>query len=431
VKPQAARPFDQLRRSQDISVSGAAGDEAVERAAARAFDLRRLSDEFYQDPFPFYHQLRRWDPVHREPDGSYFLTRYDDVVAVYQDHHRFSSDKRVEFAPKFGDSPLYEHHTTSVVFRDPPDHTRIRKLFAPAFTPRALAALEPRVVALVDSLLDRAAARGAMDVVEDFAAALPVQLIGDMLGVPGQERGPLRGWSLAILGALEPEPGPEQLRAGNLAVDEFKGYLRRLIAERRRRPSTDPGEILSALLAAEDAGERLSEVELLHQCIFLLNAGHETTTNLIANAVAALTEEPAAWARLRAEPTLIDNAVEEFLRYQSPNQLGNRRVVADAVVGGVALPAGTLVTLGIGAANRDPAQFPDPDRLDLGRTPNRHLAFITGIHACAGMWLARMEGRVAIGRLAMRFHRLRADAAPIRARRARFRAISSFPVTVA
>ena len=402
----------------------------MSRAAALAFDLRALPDDFYQDPFPTYHELRRWDPVHRCPDGSYFLTRYDDIVAVYQDHHRFSSDKRVEFAPKFGATPLYEHHTTSVVFRDPPDHTRIRRLFAPAFTPKALAALEPRVVRLVDALLDAAAARGGMDVVEGFAAALPIQLIGDMLGVPPDERGPLRAWSLAILGALEPEPGVERLVAGNRAVEEFKAYLRRLIAERRRRPGTDPGEILSALLAAEDAGDRLTEVELLHQCIFLLNAGHETTTNLIANAVAMLLEHPAEWGRLRAAPALLTSAVEEFLRYQSPNQLGNRRVVADATIGGVAMPAGTLVTLGIGAANRDPAQFPDPDRLDLGRTPNRHLAFITGIHACAGMWLARMEGRVAIGRLVARFDRLRAAAPPVRARRARFRVVSSFPVQI-
>ncbi len=402
----------------------------MSRAAALAFDLRALPDDFYEDPFPTYHELRRWAPVHRCPDGSYFLTRYDDVVAVYQDHHRFSSDKRVEFAPKFGTAPLYEHHTASVVFRDPPDHTRIRRLFAPAFTPKALAALEPRVVRLVDALLDAAAARGGMDVVEDFAAALPIQLIGDMLGVPPDERGPLRAWSLAILGALEPEPGVERLAVGNRAVEEFKAYLRRLIGERRRRPGTDPGEILSALIAAEDAGDRLTEVELLHQCIFLLNAGHETTTNLIANAVAMLLEHPEAWARLRAEPARLTSAVEELLRYQSPNQLGNRRVVADATIGGVAMPAGTLVTLGIGAANRDPAQFPDPDRLDLGRTPNRHLAFITGIHACAGMWLARMEGRVAIGQLVARFDRLRAAAPPVRARRARFRVVSSLPVVI-
>jgi cytochrome P450 len=402
----------------------------MDAAAARAFDLRALPPAFYADPFPTYHALRRWDPVHRCPDGTYFLTRYDDVVAVYHDHQRFSSDKRVEFAPKFGDSPLYEHHTTSVVFRDPPDHTRIRRLFAPAFTPKALAALEPRVQRLVDALLDRAAARGAFDVVDDFAAALPIALIGDMLGVPGDERGPLRDWSLAILGALEPEPGPARLVAGNRAVEEFKDYLRRLIAERRRRPSQDPGEILSALLAAEDAGDRLTEVELLHQCIFLLNAGHETTTNLIANAVVSLLEHPGAHARLRTQPGLLASAIEEFLRYQSPNQLGNRRLVADAEIGGVALPAGTLVTPCIGAANRDPAQFADPDRLDVGRTPNRHLAFITGIHACAGMWLARMEGRVAIGRLVARFGRLDALAPPVRAPRARFRVVSALPVAI-
>lgn len=409
-------------------IGGEKGDAA--RAAALTFDLRELPDDYYDDPFPYYHRLRRWDPVHRGPDDSYFLTRYDHVVAVYQDHHRFSSDKQVEFRPKFGESQLYEHHTTSVVFRDPPDHTRIRRLFAPAFTPKALAALEPRVIRLVDSLLDRCVDRGGVDVVDDFGAALPVQLIGDMLGVPPDERDPLRAWSLAILGALEPVPGPERLRAGNVAVEEFKAYLRRLIADRRRRPSTDPGEILSALIAAEDGGETLTEVELLHQCIFLLNAGHETTTNLIGNGIVALLDHEGELERLRAEPELITSAVEELLRYQSPNQLGNRRVIADAEVGGVPLPAGTLVTLGIGAANRDPAQFPDPDRLDLARTPNRHLAFIVGIHACAGMWLARMEGRVAIGRLVARFPRLRAAGAAVRARRARFRALVSFPVAV-
>jgi cytochrome P450 len=397
---------------------------------AAAFDLRALPAAFYDDPFPIYHALRRADPVHRCPDGSVFLTRYDDVVAVYQDHARFASDKRLEFAPKFGDTPLYEHHTTSVVFRDPPDHTRIRRLFAPAFTPRALAALEPRIERLVDDLLTAAAARGGMDVVDDFAAAVPVQLIGDMLGIPADERGPLRSWSLAILGALEPAPTAAQLQAGNDAVEQFKDYLRRLIAARRRRPSTDPGEILSALIAAEDAGDRLTEVELLHQCIFLLNAGHETTTNLIANAVLTLLEHPAVAARLRAEPALMNTAVDEFLRYQSPNQLGNRRLVTDAVIGGVPLAPDTLITLCIGAANRDPAQFPDPDRVDVARTPNRHLAFITGIHACAGMWLARMEGRVAIGRLVTRFPSLRLAGAPVRGRRARFRTLVSLPVAV-
>ena len=400
-----------------------------DEAAARAFDLLKLEAGFLDDPFPTYHRLRRYDPVHRCPDGSYFLTRYQDVVAVYRDHQRMSSDKKVEFKPKFGDSPLYEHHTTSLVFRDPPDHTRIRRLFAAAFTPRALAALEPRVVHVVEELLDRADDRGRMDLVADYAFALPVELIGDMLGVPRPERPRLRGWSTAILSALEPVTTPERLAAGSRAVEEFKSFLRELVAK-RRRPSDDDAEVLSALIAAEEAGDKLTELELLHQCIFLLNAGHETTTNLIGNGVAALLDHPEELVRLRSQPELIETAIEEFLRYQSPNQLGNRRAIADVSIGGVQLPAGTLVTLCIGAANRDPEEFPDPDRLDIARNPNRHVAFATGIHACAGMWLARMEGRVAIWRLLARFPRIRRDGPFVRGGRARFRGFASYPVAL-
>jgi cytochrome P450 len=286
------------------------------------------------------------------------------------------------------------------------------------------------VVKLVDGLLDRLETQGGMDLIADFAFALPVELIGDMLGVPRADRPRLRGWSIAILGALEPVTGPERLAAGNRSVEEFKGFLRDLVADRRRHPVNDDGEVLTALIAAEDAQGGLSETELLHQCIFLLNAGHETTTNLIGNGVHALLENPGELARLRENPALIETAVEEFLRYQSSNQLGNRRAIADVEIGGVAIPAGTLVTLCIGAANRDPAQFPDPDRLDITRAPNRHLAFATGIHACAGMWLARMEGQVAIGRLVRRFPELRAAGPAVRGGRARFRGLAKFPVAV-
>jgi len=414
---------------KEPSDRGAAAAETPE-ATARAFDLRNLDPAFLDDPYATYDALRRHDPVHRCPDGSYFLSRYDDLVAVYQDFRRMSSDKKVEFKPKFGDSPLYEHHTTSLVFRDPPDHTRIRKLFSAAFAPRALAALEPRVVSLVDGLLDRAEESGGMDLIADFAYALPVQLIGDMLGVPKAERGPLRGWSLAILGALEPVATPERLAAGNRAVEDFKAFLRALVAHRKRHPSGDEGEILGALIAAEADGEKLSEIELLHQCIFLLNAGHETTTNLIGNGVDALLRFPDQQARLRAEPGLIKTAVEEFLRFESSNQLGNRRAIAPVTIGGVELPAGTQVTLGIGAGNRDPAQFPEPDRLDIARSPNRHLAFGLGIHACAGMSLARMEACVAIGRLVARFPRIRRDGPFVRGGRARFRGFASYPIAL-
>jgi hypothetical protein len=404
------------------------------RALALGFDLKRLDPAFLEDPYPVYRALREHDPIHRMPDGSYFLSRYDDCAAVYRDPHTWSSDKTVDFRPSMGDGLLYEHHTTSLVFNDPPYHSRVRRLLAPAFTPRALAALQSRIEALVDRLLDRAAARGGMDLIADFAAAVPIQLVGDMLGVPEAERGPLRDWSLAILSGLEPVLTGEQRERGDSAVGEFKAYLRDLVDRRGREPTHDEGEILSTLTAGSALGpagstdERLSEVELLHNCIFLLNAGHETTTNLIGNAVDLLLRHPAAWAALRAEPGLIGTAVEEFLRLESSNQLGNRRAARDTNLGGVPMPAGTYVHIGIGAANRDPAQFPEPDRLDLRRHPNRHLAFGTGIHACAGMWLARMEGQVAIGRLVQRFGTIERDGAVVRGGRARFRGFLRYPV---
>ena len=406
------------------------------QATALAFDLKRLDAAFLDDPFPVYRALREHDPVHRMPDGSYFLSRYEECAAVYRDPGTWSSDKTVDFRPNLGESSLYEHHTTSLVFNDPPYHSRVRKLLAPAFTPRSLMVLQPRIEALVDRLLDRAANRGGMDLITDFAAAVPIQLVGDMLGVPEAERGPLRDWSLAILGALEPVLTAEQLERGNRAVDELKIYLRDLIERRGREPSRDEGEILSKLTAGSALGadaqseERLGELELLHNCIFILNAGHETTTNLIGNGVDLLLRHPGALRELRADPGLIGGAVEEFLRLESSNQLGNRRAARDTALGDVPMPAGTYVHIGIGAANRDPAQFADPDRLDLRRHPNRHLAFGSGIHACAGMWLARMEGQVAIGRLVQRFATVERAGVVVRGGRARFRGFLSYPVRV-
>jgi cytochrome P450 len=410
----------------------------TDRRAALDFDLKRLEPSFLADPFPLYRALREHDPVHRMPDGSYFLSRYDDCAAVYRDPETWSSDKRRDFRPNFGETLLYEHHTTSLVFNDPPYHTRVRKLLSPAFTPRALAALQPRIEALVDRLIDRALDRGAVDLIEDFAAAIPVQLIGDMLGVPQDERGPLRDWSLAILGALEPVLSPEQAERGIRAVADFKTYLRDLVARRAGAHGRDEGEILSKLIAASDCApagnaagddERLSELELLHNCIFILNAGHETTTNLIGNGVDLLIRHPRAQAELRRDPALIVSAVEEFLRMESSNQLGNRRALRATELGGVAMSEGAYVHIGIGAANRDPAQFPDPDRLDIARRPNRHLAFGTGIHACSGMSLARMEGQVAIGRLVARTE-IAPAGEPVRSGRARFRGFLRYPVRI-
>lgn len=394
------------------------------------FDLRSVPDGFRADPYPFYHALRTHNPVYPLPGGGFLLTRYDDLMAVYRDPNTCSSDKKVEFKPKYGDGPLYRHHTTSLVFNDPPLHTRVRRLLAPAFTPRALKLLEPRFVRMVDRLLDRAEEMGGFDVIADFASALPVEIIGEMLAVPVEERGPLREWSLAILGALEPVLTPEAEAWGNGAVTEFSDYLSRHIARFEAGALGDQGEVLGMLLQPDPQGDRLTREELIQNCIFLLNAGHETTTNLIGNGIGLLMDHPDALAELRGDPTLIEGAVEEFLRLESSNQLGNRRATTDAEIRGVAMPKGTLITLGIGAANRDPAQFAEPDRPDFRRYPNRHLAFGTGIHACAGMTLARMEGRIAIGRLLARFRRIDADGAPVRGGRVRFRGFQEYRLRV-
>jgi len=400
------------------------------REVADAFDLRRLPAEYYANPYPTYHALREHAPVHRLPDGGYFLSRYADCVAVYKDTSAYSSDKKREFAPKYGESLLYEHHTTSLVFNDPPLHTRVRRIIAGAFTPRAIADMERPVVALVDGLLDAMAAKGNADLIADLAAAVPVEVIGNLLAVPRDERGPLREWSLAILGALEPVLTQEQRERGERAVAGFLAYLRTLVAERRAHPGDPERDVLTRLIQGEADGARLSEPELLHNIVFILNAGHETTTNLIGNGLHALLEWPEEKARLIARPELIRSGVEEFLRFESSNQLGNRVTTCAVDVGGVAMPAGTFITIGIGAANRDPAEFVDPDRLDVAREPNRHLAFGSGAHVCAGLNVARLEGRIAIGRFLARFPGYTLAGEPVRGGRARFRGFLSIPVLV-
>ena len=400
------------------------------RELAVDFDIEKLTAEFYADPYPTYRALREHEPVKRMPNGSYFLTRYDDLLTAYKNTKAFSSDKKKEFAPKYGASLLYEHHTTSLVFNDPPAHTRVRRLIMGALSPRAIAGMEPDLIALVDRLLDAIAAKGEVDLIGDFAAAIPIEVIGNLLDVPQEERAPLRGWSLAILGALEPVIGAEAFARGNSAVDDFLSYLKILVARRRAKPGNPDRDVLTRLIQGEDNGERLTEKELLHNCIFLLNAGHETTTNLIGNGLVALSAHPAEKKRLIENPGLIKTAVEEILRFESSNQLGNRITTEPVELGGVTMPAGTLVTLCIGAANRDPQQFNDPETLDIGRTPNRHLAFATGAHQCAGMALARLEGAIAISRHLARFPAYTLKGPPVRGGRARFRGFLSVPCVI-
>ncbi|MDJ0630593.1 MAG: cytochrome P450 [Rhodobacter sp.] len=391
------------------------------------FDLTAPPDGFHQDPYPFYRALREETPVCWQPDGTVLLSRHADLDEVYRDTNRFISDKKAVFGPKFGvGSPLYEHHTTSLVFNDPPLHTRVRRVMVGAMNPRALAQMEPGLIALVDDLLDQMADKVQTELIADFAGAIPIEVIGNLLGIPRDERGQLRDWSLAILGALEPRLTEEQMARGHRAVSDFKAFLRHIIEDRAASPRDPETDVLTRLMQTEGE-QRLTEVELYQNCIFILNAGHETTTNLIGNALALLDRHRDKRDRLIANPGLIDTAVDEFLRMESPNQLGNRLAATDVEFHGETIPAGTDIHLCIGAANRDPRQFDDPDDLRLDRRPNKHHAFAGGPHTCVGLTLARMEGRIAVGRFVDRYPNYTIGAGAVRGGRLRFRGFAHLP----
>ncbi|WP_420326865.1 cytochrome P450 [Mameliella sp.] len=394
------------------------------------FDLNAIGPDFIENPHPVLHRLRQQSPVHRNADGSVFLTRFDDCMSVYRSRDMLS-DKTEAFGEKFGQCPLQKHHTTSLIFNDPPYHTVVRKLIAGAFTPRKLAEFEPLIDGIVDSLLDRVEDLGELDLIEDFAKVLPTEIISFMLGIPEDYRTRLRGYSLAILGALDPVVPPDRLAEGNRAVEEFGEILGDLIDHRRRnREGAHEGEVLEALIFGEHEGRRLTQEELIQNCIFLLNAGHETTTSFVGNSVGLLMDNPDQHRMLLDDPDLIGPAVEEFLRVESPLQIGNRLAGEDIELSTGVLPKGTYIHTSIAAANRDPAVFEDPDRVDITRRPNRHIAFITGIHVCLGASLARIEGKIALGKFVRRFPKLAANGLRTRVPLARFRGYATLPVRV-
>lgn len=395
------------------------------------FSLATPPPGFIAAPYPFYGALRQHAPVHALGPDSVLLTRYDDVLAAYR-HPGASSDKRLEFAPRLGQgTPIFEHHTGSLVFNDPPSHTRVRRLLMGALNQRAIGRMAAGVETLVDGLLDQLANVCEPDLIAHFAARIPVEVIGNLLDMPSALRAPLRAWSLAILSALEPQPGEAVLAHANAAVRDFMALLRELVAQRRRHPGDPEADVLTRLIQGDDQGE-LSEAELLHNCIFLLNAGHETTTNLIGNGVHALLSQRDQWHLLLAEPREmpgLPGAVEELLRFESPLQLNNRRLATPLVLpSGPTLAAGQFVTLALGAANRDPAQFAQPDRLDISRKPHNHLAFGQGAHACSGMNVARLEARVALAGLLRRYPGLALAGPPERDPRVRFRGFRRVPL---
>jgi cytochrome P450 len=370
-------------------------------------DFNPFLPEFRADPYPFYRRLQAKHRVFRGRllGGTCFLPRYDDVVAVLGDA-RFSVDRPQadvfrRLQPFRGLSPEFTQAImNTLLMTDPPAHTRMRRLVNKAFTPRVVEGLRGRVQALVDELLDAAAARRHMELVHDLAYPLPVTVIAELLGIPVADRARFKEWSDQLAVLLDPLQATEGLRPTERAFEEIAAYMCPIFAERRRSPRDD---LISALVAVEDQGQTLNEIELLSLTMLILGAGHETTTNLIANAVLALLRNRGERRRLQDDPSLIGSAVEEFLRYDSPVQMTDRVATVDCEIAGQPIRRGTIVGLLLGAANRDPARFADPDRLDVGRQDNHHVSFGHGAHFCLGAALARVEAQIVIATLLRRF----------------------------
>ncbi|MEN9934971.1 MAG: hypothetical protein RLZZ387_1550 [Chloroflexota bacterium] len=366
---------------------------------------------FLDDPYPVYRAYRQAGAVHRSTFGDWYVFAYAEGQAVLhqppfvRDMLNAVPPERIQ-APPERHAAWEEFNRKAMLFRDPPDHTRLRALVNRAFTSRMAEGLRARIQSITGELLDTAEARGVIDLIADLGQPLPLLVIAELLGVPGEDRALLKRWSGEIFRAIDivaPEEEDAVKTRASTATEEFGAYLRAQIAERRRAPRED---LLSALVSIEEQGERLSEDELVHMCILLLNAGHETATNLIGNGALALMRHPEQLALLRREPGLLAGAVDELLRYDSPIQMVGCWTSADAQLGGVSLPGGTFVIVLTGSANRDPAVFRDPDRLDITRAERRSLSFGHGPHYCLGAPLARVEGQVALGALLRRFPHL-------------------------
>lgn len=370
------------------------------------FDL--LDPAVVADPYPYYRDLRREHPVHWNARMSAFLiSRYDDVVSAFRDP-RLSADRITPYyAPKLAGPqrevllPAYENLSRWMVFLDPPDHTRLRALVSKAFTPRVIEGMADSIRTIVDELLAPIAEAGSTEFLRDFASPLPVIVICEIMGVPRADRDLVKRWSdeimLVVMGALEVRDRHERAKRSFV---EFDGYLRALIAERRKRRGDD---LVSRMLDAEERGETLSEQEIVATCLLLIFAGHETTTGLIANGLLALVDHEGELATLRADRSLVPRAVEELLRWDGPSKAMWRVAAQDLEIAGSAIPKGARVLLLIASANRDEARFDDPDRLDVSREKNPHLGFGFGLHYCLGGPLARLESAIAFERILDRF----------------------------
>ncbi|HET7342935.1 MAG TPA: cytochrome P450 [Methylomirabilota bacterium] len=375
---------------------------------------RLLDPEVLADPYPLYRRLRTEDPVHWDPFlHAWVVTRYADVVTVL---HRFSANRTPtpeQLAAMGLESltPIAKVMVRQMLFLDPPSHTRIRGLASQAFTPRRVERLRAHIQDIMDSLVDAVVSRGRMEVIEDLAAPLPAIVTAEMLGVPTRDHQRLKAWSAdfaEMLGNFQHNPD----RAARVlqSTEDMVAYFRDAVREQRERPRDG---LVSALLAAEIDGDRFTEEEVIANCIVTMVGGQETTTNLIGNGLLTLLRHPAEMARLREEPALIASALEELLRYESPSQHTARLAPDDVVMGDKTIRKRQAVIAVMGAANRDPERFPDPDRLDLARPDNRHVAFGWAAHFCFGAPLARIEGQIAFATLLRRLPHLRLTPGPL------------------
>jgi len=410
--------------------SGRANIEA--RAAAQAFDLFALPADYIDAPWRYHRLLRDFDPIHANADGSVLLTRYADVRTVWRDVSA-SVDKTEMFRAKFGEGPLLEHHTTAMLFRDPPDHDRLRAVVNPFFAPKQIARFRLFIEQLVDGLLDEVQERGSFDFVRDFASRIPIALITRIMGVPPEDGEHLRALGLRVLFPLNPRVPAEAIASGHEAAAEFAAYLAEHVEHARsRRGAGEPESVLEALVASEgDGDDRVSESEIVQMCLLVLNGGHETTTNLMAVGMNGLLDHPDQLRLLRDEPeSLGATFVEELIRYVSPLQLQGRRLTRDLELPSGDLRAGTEVVLCQASANRDERVFSDPDRLDLRRMPNGHVAFGLGVHVCIGRPLARLETSIAMPKVARRLAGIERTGDPVFSPNVRFRGLTSLPVAV-
>lgn len=385
-------------------------------STATAFDP--WSPQFVADPYPAYARLRAEGRAHWfEPSGQWLIPHFADVSALLRDRrlgrtylHRFTHEEFGRTAPPPEHEPFTTLNGNGLLDLEAPDHTRIRRLVSKAFTPRTVERLTPTVQRLAGELVERLVAEGGGDLVATVAEPLPVAVIAEMLGIPAADRHLLRPWSADIVGMFELNPSEEAARKAVRASEEFSAYLRELIAERRKAPGED---LISALIAAHDEGDRLSEQEMVSTCVLLLNAGHEATVNTTANSWWTLFRHPEQLAELRAAPEeLLPSAIEELLRFDTPLQMFERWVLDDIELGGTVIPRGSEVALLFGSANRDPERFADPDRLDLSRADNPHITFGAGIHYCLGAPLARIELAASFTALLRRAPRLELAAEP-------------------